>query len=99
MKNLMKLACVVLTSIGLSSNLHAGKSGGVTGSVALADPSSVSMAIFVDGQESDVVPASWPTYGDQVAFDVQVDGRMDRNSILFVSLTCYTGGTAYYHHS
>ena len=99
MKNLMKFACVALISVGLSSNLYAGKSGGVTGTVSLVNLSSDRVVTLVDGQETDVVPASWPTYGDDVGFEVTVDGRMDKNSILFVSLTCYTGGSAYYHHS
>ncbi len=99
MKNLLKVAFVALVATGLSFNLYAGKGVAVTGSVELIPLSSAQVAFQVDGEDSNEVPASWPTYGDQVSFNVQVDGRRSKNSDVFVSLTCYTGGSAYYHHS
>lgn len=93
---LIKLVTIAVAASFLSTGLYAGKNSTLTGSLELLSPDNSSAVFLVDGEETNALPATWPTYGDQVAFDVQVDGRVDKNSQLFVRLVCRTGGSAIY---
>ena len=89
MKNLKRVS-IGIFAIFMCSNLYAAKNSTVTGSLDLADSANVA-----------TIPSSisGSAEGEAVTFNVTVEGRLAKQSILFVSLVCRQHGYAVYQNA
>ena len=89
MKNLKRVS-IGIFAILMCSNLYAAKNSTVTGSLEIADSANVATASNSVAGSAD---------GEAVTFNATVDGRLAKQSILFVSLVCRQHGYAVYQNA
>lgn len=97
MKNLKSAINISMAAVflAMSGNILAAKSTGVTGTLTMSGDE----LSFASTASSDTSGSISPVYGDSVSFDVEVDGRLARNSWLYVTAVCRQQDTVIYQSS
>jgi hypothetical protein len=85
----VSMAAILLT---MSSGLIAAKSSGVTGTLTMLEDDSSTALKSLSGSIS-------PVYGDNVAFAVVTEGRLARNSWVYVTVVCRQQDSVVYQSS
>jgi hypothetical protein len=78
--------------LAMSTNLFAAKDSGVTGTLTMMGPDLSTAFESLSG-------SLYPAYGDNVAFDVAVEGRLARNSWIYVTVVCRQQDSVVYQSS
>ena len=90
---------VMAALVATSSSLYAGgknrdAGSGVTGSLTMLSPDGLSSAVSQYGSE--IYPVY---YGDRVVFEISVDGKLSKNSRVYVTVICAQAGEIVYQAS